>query len=107
MGWEIVTMCHHSKCCKGVGCTTSLVAKILLIVGGVNWGLVGVGMLLNMDSWNVVNMLLGSVPIVEGIVYVLVGVAAVMSIFGCRCSKCKEGVCDVCATGDNTTQTKM
>ncbi len=46
-------------------------AFLLLVVGGVNWGLVG---LLNV---NLVNMLLGSYPSLEVVVYVLVGVSAV------------------------------
>lgn len=78
-------MCCNGKC----GCTISLIVKILLIVGGLNWGLVGVGMLMSAD-WNVVNMLLGAWPVAEAIVYVIVGVAAISSIFGCRCAKCKE-----------------
>jgi len=71
-------------------CTTAMVGKILLIVGGINWGLVGVGMLMSKD-WNVVNMLLGAWPMVEAIVYVLVGVAAVMKLIGCKCKKCMAG----------------
>ncbi len=56
----------------------SLVARILVIVGGVNWGLVGLGMLLGKgDVWNVVRMILGSVSWLEAVVYLLVGVAAV------------------------------
>jgi len=47
-----------------------VVALILLVVGGVNWGLTALG-------WNVVNMLLGSWPTVETVVYILVGLAAV------------------------------
>ncbi len=73
-------------------CNTSLIVKILIIIGGVNWGLVGVGMLMEAD-WNVVHMILGTVPVVEAIVYILVGVAAVMKIFGCKCKKCMGGVC--------------
>jgi len=70
------------------------VTRVLVVVGGINWGLVGLGMLLgSMSSWNVVNMLLGSMPVVEGVVYVLVGVSAVMMICGCKCEKCKDGVC--------------
>jgi uncharacterized membrane protein YuzA (DUF378 family) len=54
-----------------------------------NWGLVGLEMLISSGSnWNVVNLLLGSWPVVEGIVYLLVGIAALMSIFGCHCKKC-------------------
>jgi uncharacterized membrane protein YuzA (DUF378 family) len=65
------------------------VVKYLLVVGGINWGLVGVSMLLSSGSnWNVVNLLLGKWPVVEGIIYVLVGIAAIMKLFGCRCNKC-------------------
>ncbi|MES2023718.1 MAG: DUF378 domain-containing protein [Patescibacteria group bacterium] len=71
-----------------------MIAKVLVVVGGINWGLVGLGMLMGkMEAWNVVHMLLGSWPMVEGVVYVLVGVAAVMKIFGCHCHKCMGGTC--------------
>lgn len=63
------------------------VAKVLLIIGGINWGLVGIGMLLG-SNWNVVHLILGFSPIIEAIVYILVGVAAVVKIFGCNCHKC-------------------
>ncbi|MCR4281120.1 MAG: DUF378 domain-containing protein [Candidatus Kaiserbacteria bacterium] len=46
------------------------VAFILLVVGGLNWGLTALG-------FNVVNMLLGSWPAVETIVYLLVGISAI------------------------------
>jgi hypothetical protein len=91
-------MCGDCKqgSCKG-GCVGSIIAKVLVIIGGVNWGLVGVGMLLGQsaNSFNVVNLLLGSVPTIEAIVYVLVGVAAIMTIFGCKCGKCKDSCCAV------------
>lgn len=73
-----------------------MIVKILLIVGGLNWGLVGAGMLMG-SSWNLVNMLLSSWPTVEAIVYVLVGIAAIVKIFGCRCKKCM-GTCEVHGT---------
>jgi uncharacterized membrane protein YuzA (DUF378 family) len=65
------------------------IGKILLVVGGLNWGLVGVGMLMGND-FNVVHMIFGSMPTLEAVVYVLVGLAAIMGIFGCRCKKCME-----------------
>ncbi len=78
---------------------TAMFAQILLIIGGINWGLVGLSTLLNRESsWNVVNMLLGGMPMVEAIVYVIVGVAAAASILGCKCKTCKEGVCTDCAS---------
>ena len=57
------------------------------MVGGINWGLVGLGMLLGNDL-NVVHMILGSMSTLEAVVYLLVGIAAVMKIFGCKCAKC-------------------
>jgi len=88
--------------CKGKGgCGCAVIAKILVIVGGLNWGLVGVAMLMgNGSNWNVVNLLLGSWPVVEGVVYVLVGLAALMKIFGCRCSKCKAACVACCGGGE-------
>lgn len=87
-------MCANCNCggCKNHGCSWSQISKYLLIVGGLNWGLVGIGMLMNSD-WNVINMLLNSIPMVQAIVYILVGVAAVLSIFGCRCKTCMNGTC--------------
>jgi len=95
---------NDSKCGCGGGswghrCTTHMIGKILLIIGGINWGLVGLGMLMGKDieAWNVVHMIFGAMPTLEGIIYVLVGVAAVMKIFGCRCRKCMDchdGSCD-------------
>ena len=87
-------MCKNCKegCCKG-GCTMSMIAKILVIIGGINWGLVGIGMLFNSD-WNVVHMIFSSISVVEAIIYILVGVSAVLMIFGCKCGKCK-GTCAV------------
>ena len=50
-----------------------LIAKVLLIIGGLNWGLVG---LLDFD---LVAWLAGlTAPIVGTIIYVLVGIAALM-----------------------------
>lgn len=62
-------------------------SKLLLVIGGVNWGLVGLAMLFGAEgaNWNVVNLLLGSWPVVEGIVYLLVGLAGLhilMHLFG-------------------------
>ena len=79
------------------GCGVCKVVGLLVIIGAINWGLVGVGMLTGGD-WNVVHMILGSWPTVEAVVYVLVGVAGVMKIFGCKCKKCM-GACK-CGAGD-------
>lgn len=53
----------------------SYAVLILLIVGGLNWGLVG---LLN---WNLVTALLGKWPMAVTTVYVLVGLAALVKLY--------------------------
>jgi uncharacterized protein len=54
-----------------------MIAFLLTIIGGLNWGLVGLGWLVSGADWNVVHMLLGSSMQLEGVVYVLVGLSAV------------------------------
>ena len=78
--------------CKEKSCTIEIIAKILVIVGGINWGIVGLGMLLG-KTWNLVDMILGSMPTVLSLVYLLVGLSALMMIFGCKCKKSAECVC--------------
>lgn len=67
---------------------------LLVVVGGLNWGLVGLGWLIGNPNLNVVHMILGFLPMqVEAIVYLLVGVAAVMSagfFFSCKDCPCKK-----------------
>ncbi len=58
---------------KAVG----LIAMILVVIGAINWGLIGLGMLIGSDL-NVVKLILGSVPTVEAIVYLLVGVSGLL-----------------------------
>ena len=84
-------------CCDGKhwgGCVVHKICKVLVMVGGLNWGLVGIGMLMG-SNFNVVYMILGSWPMAEAIVYILVGVAVVMKLFGCKCKKCME-MCASC-----------
>lgn len=54
--------------------TVTLVAVVLLIVGGLNWGLVGA------FDYNLVDSLFGEGSVGARIVYVLVGLAAVWKI---------------------------
>ncbi len=54
--------------------TVMLIAKVLVIVGGLNWGLVG---LFNFD---LVATLLGAQSLLANLVYVLVGISAVLLI---------------------------
>lgn len=71
----------------GKMCSGHMVAWILLLVGGLNWGLVGIGGFAG-ANWNVVNLLLGAWPQVEWVVYILVGVSAVMMLFKDKCKMC-------------------
>lgn len=95
--------CKKGVWCKGYcGCTTSKVAQTLVLVGALNWGLVGLGIIFSMN-WNLVSAIFGFSPTLEALVYVLVGVSAVVGIFGCKCAKCKNGVCDQCVGGEKCT----
>ncbi len=63
-------------CSKG---PVGMVACILVLVGALNWGLVGLGAFLN-KNLNVVTMLVGTWPRVEAIVYILVGLSALLML---------------------------
>ena len=59
-----------------------MICFILLVIGGLNWGLIGLGELAGtMGGWNVVDMLLGSWPVLEQLVYALVGLSALWIVF--------------------------
>jgi uncharacterized membrane protein YuzA (DUF378 family) len=55
----------------------NMIAWILLVIGGLNWGLVGLGEWFGGGNWNVVNLILGSMSWLEALVYVLVGLSAI------------------------------
>ena len=69
-----------------------MVSWILIIVGALNWGLVGLGGLMGSD-WNLVNMLVGAWPMVESLVYLLVGLSAVYEVatHKSNCRMCSSG----------------
>ncbi len=69
-----------------------MAAWILVMVGAVNWGLIGLGGFMN-ANWNVVGMILGGMPQLEWIVYILVGVAGVYEIVS------HKGMCKACGGG--------
>lgn len=62
------------------GKTLHMVTWVLIIVGALNWLLVGVGGFMG-SNWNLVNLILGSWPAVEWLVYVLVGLSGVYELF--------------------------
>lgn len=69
-----------------------MIAWILVMVGALNWGLVGIGGFAG-GNWNVVNLILGSWPQVEWLVYILVGLSAVYEIVK------HKGNCKTCSSG--------
>lgn len=86
-----------SKKCSGLG----KVAWILVVIGALNWGLVGIGSLAS-ANWNVVYLLIGTWAgmTVLNIVYILVGLSALVLLFkkekkGSACGSCEAGTCTV------------
>ena len=78
----------------GGGCWMAKLSCLLLLIGGLNWGLIGIGGFASGD-WNVVHMILGAWPWLEWVIYILVGLSALMKLFGgCRCGACKSGSCE-------------
>lgn len=51
------------------------IALILTIIGGINWGLIGIANL------NLVELIFGFAPILVTIIYILVGLAACYTIY--------------------------
>jgi uncharacterized membrane protein YuzA (DUF378 family) len=77
--------------CKSCS-TTSMIAWVLVIVGALNWLLVGV------FQWDLVAWIFGKIMIIGRIVYILVGISGIYLIIE-ACAKCKGGSCDKCADG--------
>jgi len=51
------------------------IALVLVIIGGLNWGLVGAG------EWDLVQIIFGSVAWLAKVVYILVGLAALYMLY--------------------------
>jgi len=56
--------------------TVDWIANVLLIIGGLNWGLVGIN-----RGWDLVNLIFGSISWLASIVYILVGISAIYTIY--------------------------
>ena len=55
-----------------------VLAAVLLVIGGLNWGLVG------LVNFNLVDFIFSKMPAVETTVYALVGLAAVYQVIGLK-----------------------
>lgn len=62
-----------------------IVAFLLVVIGGLNWGLIG------LFHFNLVTYLVGMWPMVESLVYVLVGLSALYLLLT------HKGECKVCS----------
>jgi uncharacterized membrane protein YuzA (DUF378 family) len=58
---------------------------LLVVIGALNWGLIG------LFNFNLVMALFGSMPMVEKVVYILVGVSAVVQL------ATHKGDCKICS----------
>jgi uncharacterized protein len=61
--------------------TIEWIAMILLIIGGLNWGLVGIGV------GDLVKMIFGSVAWLASLIYILVGLSAIYMIYAAATKK--------------------
>lgn len=54
------------------------IASILVVIGALNWGLVGIASFSGISySWDLVALLLGSIPMLASIVYILVALSGI------------------------------
>jgi len=57
-------------------------AIALIVVGAINWGLVGIAHFVDAAAnWNLVNILLGGIPELEFAVYAVVGLAGLYTVY--------------------------
>ncbi len=65
------------------------IAHWLVVIGGLNWGLMGIGYFIG-TNMNVLKLIFGSVPTVENLVYLLVGISTIhlISTHRAHCKSC-------------------
>lgn len=57
------------------------IAFILVLIGSINWGLIGVSVFLRpFKNLNLVNLIFGNYPIIEFLIYILVGISGLYLI---------------------------
>ncbi len=82
------------------------VAWWLVIIGALNWGLVGVSYFVSDRSWDLVGLIFGN-GVVANIIFIVVGISAIAVLMGhCGCKSCKMGGCNDCAKGTCGTHKK-
>ncbi len=59
------------------------VAWTLALIGALNWGVIG------LFEFNIVERLFGAGTLIEQVVYIVIGLAGLVCLFGCCCKTCK------------------
>ncbi|MDR3571815.1 MAG: DUF378 domain-containing protein [Candidatus Pacebacteria bacterium] len=69
-----------------------MTAWILVIIGGLNWLLVGLGGFFG-SNWDLVALIFGAWPVVQWLIYIVIGLAAVYELVMHRknCKTCSSG----------------
>jgi len=73
-----ITQTHEGIVARGAGNTMNVVdwiAMVLLIIGGINWGLVG------LFQFNLVAAIFGDMSVLARLVYILVGASALWCLY--------------------------
>jgi uncharacterized membrane protein YuzA (DUF378 family) len=66
-------------------CVGHKIAWALVIIGAVNWGLIG------FFEYDLVHAVVGTAPTVERVIYALVGLSGIFMLFMKQCTMCKKG----------------
>lgn len=75
-GIGLITDCEQSLTQIGESMKTlDVIAAVLLVIGGLNWLLVGA------FDFDLVRFIFGSLPVIQNLVYIIVGLAAIYQIF--------------------------
>ena len=66
-------------------------AMVIIILGALNWGLVGLGAYAGGQNWNVIELLFKSWPEVINLVYLVIGIAGVWALYDWYVHSSKKG----------------
>lgn len=85
-----------SKCCNDFMC----ILHTIVLIGALNWLLVGLSALLGRGNWDVVQLALGGTNYGPAIAYTIVGVAGALELVGYIVHKC--GWCSKCKSANDS-----
>jgi uncharacterized protein len=76
------------------------IAYILVIIGALNWGLYGI------SGYDLVDVIFGQIPMIASIVYVLVGLSALLLVFSKHKNCCSKDACQCDIPINTPSETK-